>query len=60
LYTDDRTLIFVKVPDNMVEQVGELFGSIKQDKYSFVILPLEVELLTRKQVEQLIKEIPSG
>ena len=59
-FTGERVIVFVKVADAHVRKVGELLGGIDQEDYFFCILPLETEFLSREQVEQLMREVPSG
>ena len=52
--------VFVQAPSDTIEQLRKVLGDIKQSEYFFVILPLEVKLMTKREVKELLLSLPDS
>jgi len=50
-------VVFVQTKEENMKGLGSLLGSIQQDEYHFVVLPMDTKLLTKEEVRELLEQI---
>ena len=54
---DEPVIVFIQCEKLYAQDLAEMLGSIRQDKYTFVLLPKPIRTLSKAELQQMLAEI---
>lgn len=54
---DDTVVVFVQVEEEHEHALGDMLGGLSDNRFLFVLLPVDTKLLTKGDIRELLESI---